>query len=55
MMKKNQVLLTLKEMTNKEDNTFSSPNISNNTDNEMEIVDTENKKNENEIIEKRKK
>lgn len=52
--KKNQILLTIKEITNKEDKTVSSPNLSNINCNEMEIVDTENKKNENEIIEKRK-
>ena len=52
--KKNQVSVTLKEIINKENNAFSSPNINNDTDNEMEIVDIECKKNENETIEKRK-
>ena len=53
--KKNQVLLTLKQMMNNEGNSFRSSNSSNNINNKIEIVDTENKKSENDIIEKRKK
>ena len=53
--KKNQASVTLKEIINKENNAFGSPNINKDTDDEMELVDIECKKNENETTEKKKK
>ena len=53
--KKNQAAVTLKEIINKENNAFSSPNINKDADNEKETVEIECKKNENESIEKKKK